>query len=446
MARKTGNTMGYKTSYAKMNKHPLNVAIIGMGGFAGAHHRAVFELEKKNILKLCCTCDIDLKFFKAFMHELKMEERNVKVFNNYISMLDSFSEKLDFAIIPTPIHLHAEMHKECVKRGIAVYLEKPPTLDYFELLDMIKTDLSAKKETNVGFNFIIQQLRQKIKKRILTGEFGKIQKITFLGMWPRPVSYFRRSSWAGRLILDDKLVLDSCFGNAISHYVHNILFWAGKDGVFSWDIVESAKAEIYRANNIQGTDTVFVLASTRNVPEIRIAMTHACFEKTPDIEKIYCEKATIFFEANAKKDEKTTQAKCEIFWKNGKIETLTQPNGNLLLENLVHYAKYVSGQKKRPLTRLTDAEPFVMLNGLIYIGAKKIKKIPQKNKEIAYDREGETYIVIRRIRKIAENFIENGLFPSQQNVRWAREGGTANRNDIGKLRQAVRTMIKEITQ
>ncbi|MCM8764501.1 MAG: gfo/Idh/MocA family oxidoreductase, partial [Candidatus Omnitrophica bacterium] len=367
-------------------------------------------------------------------------ERNVEIFNDYIEMLERFYEKLDFITIPAPIHLHAEMHAACVKRQIPVYLEKPPTLDYLQLLEMIKLDSCAVKKTNVGFNFIIQDLRQKIKQRILDGDFGKIEKIEFFGMWPRPVSYFRRSPWAGRLILDGKFVLDSCFGNAVSHYVQNILFWCGKDGIFSYDPIETAHAELYRANDIQGADTVFVVASTKNVPELRIAITHACNEKTRDIEKIFCQKAVISFEGYAPANN-GTEARCEINWKNGEKELITEPNEDLLLKNFLHYSEYISGKRDQPLITLLHTEPFVMLNGLIYISSKKIHPIQKDFIEITENEKGETFFAIKGIKEISQKFIETGLLPSQQGISWGERTSAANKDEIGKLRQTIKAML-----
>ncbi|MCX7706149.1 MAG: Gfo/Idh/MocA family oxidoreductase [bacterium] len=433
--------MGQTAPAINMRETPLKIGIIGIGGFALAHHRVILELEQKGLLKLICTCDIYLDMMQETIKELKFEERGVRIFESYLEMIENFKNHLDLITIPSPIHLHGEMHSECVKRGLPVYLEKPPTLDYQELLKMIEIDSSAKKQTNVGFNFVVQKARQKIKERILSGEFGKIKKITFIGMWPRPASYFKRSPWAGRLILDNKLVLDSCFGNAISHYVHNILFWAGRNGIFSWDPVKTVEAELYKAHNIQGTDTVFVLASTENVPDIRIAMTHACIEKTPDIEKIHCEKATIYFEGNARTDE-GTGINCQICWHDGKKEVIAEPNGNLLLENILHYANYVTGKEPRPLTKLLDTEPFVMLNSLLYIGARKIYEIPQNYKHVSYDANGETYIEIEKIRKVLEEFIETSSFPSMQKINWGKKGGKASREQVRNLNKIVRMMLK----
>jgi len=423
--------------YNKKMKNQLKIGIIGMGGFAQAHHNAVYELEKRGILKLVCTCDPEKEKFQQMIDRLHMKERNIVIFDNYIDMLDNFRTNLNIVSVPTPIYLHAEMHREAVKRNLPVYLEKPPTLDYQELADMIRIDQNAEKKTNVGFNFIIQKARQKVKERILSNEFGRIKRITFLGMWPRPLSYFRRNDWAGKLIHRNKVVLDSCFGNAISHYIHNILFWCGQNGILSWDPVETVQAELYRANDIQGTDTVFVIAATKTVRDIRIVLTHACGEKTDDIEKIFCENADIYFEGNAK-SENGTMVKCEIKRKNGKKEIITEPNGNLLQENIFHYTRYVAGLEKRPLIRIEDTEPFVLMNGLIYAASKRINSIPKKYLDIVETGQNERVVAIKNIRKIAEEFLDGAAFPSAQGVGWAEKGGIATKEEIKNLHQIIR--------
>ncbi|HOK81010.1 MAG TPA: Gfo/Idh/MocA family oxidoreductase [bacterium] len=417
----------------------LNVGIIGLGGFAVAHHKAVYELERKKKVKLLCTCDIAVEKFAHIIKELEIHQRDVVLFHNYIEMLDRFSSKLNFVTIPTPIHLHAEMHNQAVTRKLPVYLEKPPTLDYSELQEMLTREKNAIKQTTVGFNFIVQRLRQKIKQRLISGEFGGIKKITFIGHWPRYASYFKRSPWAGKLILDNKFVLDSCFGNAISHYIHNILFWCGTTDIFSWDPVEEVRAELYRAHNIQGMDTIFTLASTEHVKDIRIALTHACSEKTKDIEKIYCDNAEIQFEGNAQ-GEKGFYAQCKIQWNNGKQEVLEEPYDNLLQDNIEYYVDYLLGNHQRPLTLLSDTEPFVMFNGLVYVAAKKIVQIPEEFVECINVDNNEYLLAIKDIKKISEVFIETGKFPSEQKIQWAYPGGDAKTSQIKNLHEVILNM------
>ena len=107
---------------------PLQIAIIGLGGFAGSHHSAVRGLEAEGKCRLICTCDPNPAAFEQQMRDWDFAGRGVRVFDNYVSMLDGCASELDAVTIATPVPLHSEMHRACVERGLPVYLEKPPTL------------------------------------------------------------------------------------------------------------------------------------------------------------------------------------------------------------------------------------------------------------------------------------------------------------------------------
>ncbi|MEO5960438.1 MAG: Gfo/Idh/MocA family oxidoreductase, partial [Opitutaceae bacterium] len=206
-------------------KPPIRIAIIGMGGFAGSHHNAVARLEERGHAKLVATCDPNLPAFVGQQQAWRLAARGVQVFEDYRALLEACHADLDLVVVPTPIQLHAEMHAAATAYGLPTYLEKPPTLDYAELEKMIAADARARKASLVGFNFIIEKARLSLKERLLAGEFGAIRGATLSAMWPRPASYFVRNDWAGRLLIDGRVVLDSCFGNAMAHFVHNLLFW-----------------------------------------------------------------------------------------------------------------------------------------------------------------------------------------------------------------------------
>src|SRR5947209_8700164 len=115
----------------------LNVAIIGMGGFAGEHHRVFQALEREDECRLVCICDPRPDDFSEQQARLKFAARGVAVYRDYQRMLDAHSTELDMVTVPTPVPLHAPMHRAVVERGLACYLEKPPTLYYAELDEMI---------------------------------------------------------------------------------------------------------------------------------------------------------------------------------------------------------------------------------------------------------------------------------------------------------------------
>ena len=267
---------------------PIRIGIVGMGGFAGWHHNTVAKLEERGQARLICTCDPAAASFAAQQQTWKFNERGVSVFPDYRTMLAACGSQLDLLVVPTPIQLHAEMHRAGVELGLPVYLEKPPTLDYLELEEMIVRDRSARKSSLVGFNFIIEKARLALKERILAGEFGAVRGATLVALWPRPADYFRRNSWAGRLTMDDRVVLDSCFGNANAPFVHNLLFWVGGPELYSWAQPAAVRAELYRGHAIEGADTFFVEADTTSGVTMRFALSHACTGASTHAETILC--------------------------------------------------------------------------------------------------------------------------------------------------------------
>lgn len=416
-------------------RSPVRGAVIGMGGFAQNHHQRFLELEKSGEARLVASCDPKPEAFKEKMEEWNFKARKVQIFTDYRMMLMSCQQELDFVVIPTPIPLHAEMHAYCVELGLPVYLEKPPTLDAAELESMIATDQKASRPTNVGFNFTVEKPRQKLKERLLAGEFGKLQTLSLSALWPRPREYYARANWAGKLMLNGQLVLDSPLGNAMAHFVYNLLFWGGEKGVLSWADLGEVKAELYRARNIEGADTFFIEAKSGSGLPLRFALTHAVSGKHRHEERIVCDQATISYKVNEG---------AVVTWKDGRVETDTFGKLELHLDNLKDYLSFLRGEKDRPLNLLSDARSFVALNNLAYIAAREIQNIPKdllvpfvpvdgtspSQSDVPVLPDGESW---------SQPFLEKGTWPSQR-FPWAKPGHAARPEDLSQLRQVIEKM------
>lgn len=409
----------------------LRVGIIGMGGFAARHHDTLIRLERRNDLKLVCTCDPALAAFEKQMEDWHFEARGVKVFDDYRAMLAACAGELDFVIVPTPIHLHAQMHAALVDLNIPVYLEKPPTLDYAELETMIAKDTLAVKQTLVAFHFIVEAPRIALKKRLLGGEFGKLQSVTFKSVIPRGKFYFDRNNWAGRLLLGNRIVLDSCFGNAMAHFVHNVLFWAGQKALYDWAQPQSVRAQLYRVHDIQGADTFFVESFTADGVRMRIAMTHAQGTRIGNMEAVHCENATIYFSSGSS---------VEIHWKNGGIELVSFEPFDGIAENQMAYSYYLQGFAERPATTLEDSRPFVALNNLAYISSGQIHNIPDMLvQEVPIAEKKSCFLAVNGLNEAIDAFLNAGQWPQAQ---W---GGTAGEvvgmKDLPRLRETLESIV-----
>ena len=402
-----------------------------MGGFAGSHHHAVAKLEEEGQAKLICTCDPRASGFAGEQQTWRLAARGVRVFTDYREMLEQCHRGLDYVVVPTPINLHAEMHAAATALGLPVYLEKPPTLDHAELEQMIAADTRARKSSLVGFNFIIEKPRLALKQRLLAGEFGAVRGATLSALWPRPASYFARNHWAGRLMIGDRVVLDSCFGNAMAHFVHNLLFWTGGPEVFSWGQPAAVRAELYRAHAIEGADTFFVEADTTSGVTMRLALSHACAGGSSHLEMVLCDKAVLRYAVGQQ---------VEIRWNDGRREKIAPEPFDPLLENHRDYHRYLRGDSPRPATTLTDSRAFVALNDLAHIASGRISPIPSALvSHVREAKEQKDYLNISGLTAAQENFLVRGAWPGANG--WDRAPGeVATPADLPRFHEVVRAM------
>jgi predicted dehydrogenase len=296
---------------------------------------------------------------------------------------------------------------------------------------MLKVEAHARRQTQVGFNFIVETTRQAMKQRMMAGEFGRVRRVGFLGYWPRATGYFTRAAWAGRLLLDGRLVLDSCVGNAMAHFIHNLHFWCGQTELFSWEEVVAAEVELYRAHAIENFDTCFARGRCANDIEFHVAVTHAGDDAQYHREWIECERASITY---------ITGQMCHIDWQDGRRETVETDQGDLI-GNFRAYFRYLRGESPRPLTRLIDSRPFVHFNNLIYVAAKTITAVAEEHlRRTAHG--GDEFVTINGIRDCMEEFGRSGLLPSEQGVPWCRPGGRATAGEISQLAAVVQEMAR----
>lgn len=412
-------------------KPPFRIAIVGMGGFAGLHHATVARLEERGHARLVATCDPRAAAFAVEQETWRLAARGVRVYSTFGDMLAACGDSVDLIAIPTPIPLHAEMHAAAVALGLPCYLEKPPSLDHAELERMIAADARARRTSLVGFNFIIEPARLALKRRLLAGEFGALRGATLGARWPRPAGYFTRNDWAGRLLgPDGRVILDSCCGNAMAHFVHNLLFWAGGPDLFSWTSLSALRAELYRAHRIEGADTFFIEADTPAGATLRIALTHACAGASSHEETVACERATLRY---------VVGRHAEVRWCDGRVEQIPLTEFDPLQENYLEYFRYLRGESPRPATTLADCRPFVALNNLAHVSADTITPFPAAVVSALRDeKDQQDYVDIAGMARAQESFLQGGTWPGTE---WMRSPGqVVTSGDLSRFHDVVHRM------
>jgi len=411
------------------------IAVTGLGGYARHHHLILQRLESAGLCRVVATCDPSLDKLLAQSADLNLAARGVNLFPSFEAMLDGIAGAADAVTIPTPIHLHAPMHRACAKRGLPVYLEKPPTLWWEELESMIAAEASVPRATEVGFNFITEPARQALKMRLLAGEFGALRVAAFWGRWPRPASYFQRNNWAGKIFLPGSEVplLDSCVGNAMGHYLQNLLHWAGPTAA-SFATVLDTRASLYRAHAIQGPDTVFAEAQTATGVVLRVAATHACPpESEGHAEFLSCEHAQLHY---------VTDRACVIQWTDGRQETIDlTTQGNWQERNFRRYFGYLGGAYAAPVVSLRDCRAFVAWNDLIFTATPGISSFGSES--ISYYADG-AILAPHGIAAAVQGFAETGRWPQENsNLAWARPPGRAHLADLPLALAKIRALVRE---
>jgi predicted dehydrogenase len=374
------------------------VAIAGMGGFAIQHHDAVLELERAGKLRLLATCDPSAER-RASLPHMRFEDRGAFVFDSLDTTLRECGPDLDIVALPTPIEFHSAMHKACIDADVACYLEKPPTLYWREYQQMLANEAAAQSPTLVGFNFQSDPVRLMLRDRISRGEFGGLKQLRFHGCWPRPESYFRRNSWAGKLMVGDYPVMDSVTGNAMGHFIQNMFHWAGAVEGRKVAKLTSVESRLWRANNIESFDTILSRVMTEGGVEIRIAATHASSEQNHNLEMVVCEHATIYFDAlggySIVSDDRTTEA--GQFLKEG-----------ALVRNYLEYLACIE-EGREPCNTLEACESFVLFSGLNLVSAGGIGVLDYTGTDSSGT--GDSIRHSAEFCGMAKRFLREGQFP-----------------------------------
>ena len=232
-------------------------------------------------------------------------------------------------------------------------------------------------------------------------------------------------------MIDDHIVLDSCFGNAMAHFVHNLLFWTGRPELFSWAQIAAVRAELYRAHAIEGADTFFVETDTTTGITMRFALSHACAGASTHCEIVLCDNAVIRYSVGGN---------IEIRWNDGRVERAPLEPFDPLQENHLDYFRFLRGESPRPATTLTDARPFVALNNLAHVSSGHIAPIPPAQVTgMREEKEQKDYLHVASMMTAHENFLARGIWPSASG--WGRAAGeVVTPADLPRFHNVVRTM------
>ncbi len=165
----------------------LRSAIVGCGGIAQVHARALSEMPEAEL-----TAFADIIPERA---EAMAEKYGGRAYSSLDGLLDH--EKIDVLHICTPHYLHTPMARQAAELGINVFTEKPPVIDRQQWAEFKR--LGDKVRVGICFQNRYNGSTRALKDLLSTGEAGKVLGSRGFVTWRRDAPYYTESGWRGAL-------------------------------------------------------------------------------------------------------------------------------------------------------------------------------------------------------------------------------------------------------
>jgi predicted dehydrogenase len=181
------------------------LAIIGNGQQVRRHH--IPYLETRKDVKICwasgCTC-VPNEIPECPLKRLRLLRkcREGSHLTDWKELLET--DRPDSIIISTPNSEHVEVIRHALAAGVHVAVDKPPTIFSAECIDMVRLAEAQRRIFLTISQRRYEDVFQAMKRRIETGELGKIRMINYFAAHSFGASGWRRKrSRAGGGILID---------------------------------------------------------------------------------------------------------------------------------------------------------------------------------------------------------------------------------------------------
>lgn len=151
----------------------LKMGLIGAGGYGMNDTRAAL---KAGGVEMVAICDVDSGRLEENAAAIeKLQGARPRGFKHYADLLDT--PGLDAVIIATPPHWHALPFIAAVRKGLAVYCEKPLAYDLREGRAMIEAARQHDVIVQVGFQRRQSLAMREAKEFMAAGKAGKIVQV-----------------------------------------------------------------------------------------------------------------------------------------------------------------------------------------------------------------------------------------------------------------------------
>ncbi|MGH9632132.1 MAG: Gfo/Idh/MocA family protein [Bryobacteraceae bacterium] len=156
-------------SYAQIKgaNERLLVGVIGCGGMAKGHMRALLKMRDSDNVQIIHVCDVYQKRLDA-----AVELTGAKPYKDYPAMLEN--RDLDYVLIATPEHWHAQMTLDAADAGKHIYCEKPMTHSVEEAKKVVSKIKDGKVKMQVGVQGTSDESYETAYRHVKDGALGNV--------------------------------------------------------------------------------------------------------------------------------------------------------------------------------------------------------------------------------------------------------------------------------
>lgn len=172
-----------------MSDRRYRTAIVGTGGIAVAHGRALKDLGHR--ADLVAVADVDPTRAKAFAERWGVP----RVYDCLADLLDA--HQVDLVHLCTPPEQHAPLAVQCLRAGVSVLVEKPPTLSLAEFDALVEAERLSTAHVATVFQHRFGSAAVRLRRLAAAGDLGRPLLATCATQWYRDDDYFA-APWRGR--------------------------------------------------------------------------------------------------------------------------------------------------------------------------------------------------------------------------------------------------------
>lgn len=194
----------------------LKVGIVGCGGIAAVHAIALAQME---MIELTAFADIKKERADSFVEQYGAE--GAKSYGSIEEMLEESG--IEALHICTPHYLHVPMAAAALKKGIHVFMEKPPAITREQAAELKAAVEASDAKLGICFQNRYNATTKKVDELLQSSEVGKIRGARAFVTWHRTEPYYTESGWRGALATEGGGVLI----NQSVHTLDLLVRWMG---------------------------------------------------------------------------------------------------------------------------------------------------------------------------------------------------------------------------